>query len=67
MVKEEIEELFGYRYEGKKPQSWCRECRSSSGSEKISKEDAALSWLSSGKDEDYTFGYDEEELEDELK
>ena len=26
--EDEIEELFGYRYGGTKPQSWCRECRS---------------------------------------
>ena len=25
--------------------------------------DAALIWMSNGKDEDYTFGYDEDELE----
>lgn len=65
--REEIEELFGYRYDGKKPQSWCRECRSSGNSEKLSKEDAALIWGSEGQDEDYTFGYDEDELEDELE
>lgn len=29
--------------------------------------EAALIWLSNGKDEDYTFGYDEEELEDALR
>lgn len=28
--------------------------------------DAALIWVSNGKDEDYTFGYSEEELEDAL-
>lgn len=32
----------------------------------ISVYDAALIWMSSGKDEDYTFGYSEEELEDAL-
>ena len=65
--EEEIEELFGYRYNGTKPQSWCRECRSSGGNEKLSKEEAALIWASNGKDEDYTFGYDEEELEEALQ
>ena len=25
----EIEEVFGFRYGGTKPQSWCRSCRSS--------------------------------------
>lgn len=29
---DEIEEIFGYRYGGTKPQSWCRDCRSSSSS-----------------------------------
>ncbi|MDD7764691.1 MAG: hypothetical protein PT934_02855 [Peptoniphilaceae bacterium] len=29
--------------------------------------DAALIWESNGKDEDYTFGYSEDELEDALK
>ena len=28
--------------------------------------DAALIWMSNGKDEDYMFGYSEEELEDAL-
>lgn len=29
--------------------------------------DAALIWMSNGKDEDYMFGYTEEELEEALK
>lgn len=29
--------------------------------------DAALIWMSNGKDADYTFGYTEEELEDALR
>lgn len=29
--------------------------------------DAALIWASNGKDEDYTFGYSEDELEDALR
>lgn len=65
--RDEIEEVFGYRYGGTKPQSWCRACRSSRNSgEYISVYDAALIWASNGKDEDYTFGYSEEELEDAL-
>jgi len=32
----------------------------------ISVYDAALIWASNGKDEDYTFGYSEEELENAL-
>lgn len=73
--KDKIEELFGYRYDGTMPQSWCRECRSSGGGyeddssseENLSVYDAAMIWLSNGKDEDYMFGYTEEELEDALK
>lgn len=74
---DEIEELFGYRYFGTKPQSWCRECRSNGKnnynddydddeSEKLSVGEAAQIWASNGKDEDYMFGYTEEELEDAL-
>lgn len=32
----------------------------------LSVDDAAMIWLSHGKDEDYMFGYTEEELEDAL-
>ncbi|MCH4210686.1 MAG: hypothetical protein LKF75_03260 [Bacilli bacterium] len=75
----EIEEEFGYRYDGTIPQSWCRECRAAAGrsdddddesfdsGETLSVEDAAQIWLSNGKDEDYMFGYTEEELENALK
>lgn len=31
--------------------------------ESLSASDAALIWMSNGKDEDYMFGYDEDELE----
>ena len=34
--------------------------------ETLSVDEAALIWASNGKDEDYTFGYTEEELEDAL-
>ena len=34
--------------------------------ETLSVYDAALIWVSHGKDEDYTFGYTEEDLEDAL-
>lgn len=34
--------------------------------ERLSVYDAALIWASNGKDEDYTFGYSEDELEDAL-
>ena len=33
----------------------------------LSADDAALIWFSNGMDEDYTFGYSEEELSDTLK
>ena len=36
-------------------------------SESLSVYDAALIWASNGKDEDYTFGYSEDELEDALR
>ena len=36
------------------------------GEERLSVYDAALIWASNGKDEDYTFGYSEDELEDAL-
>ena len=35
--------------------------------ESLNAYDAALIWMSNGKDEDYTFGYSEEELEDALR
>ena len=78
--RQEIEELFGYRYGGTTPQSWCKECRAARGlddyddyddddcyGERIDVYDAANIWLSSGKDEDQMFGYTEEELENALK
>lgn len=30
--RREIEEVFGFRYGGTKPQSWCKSCRSSANS-----------------------------------
>ena len=36
-------------------------------SEALSAYDAALIWQSHGRDEDYTFGYSEDELEDALR
>lgn len=73
--EDEIEELFGYRYDGTVPQSWCRHCRSTRGifdyssseEESLSVYDAAMIWLSHGKDEDYMFGYTEEELQEALE
>ena len=35
--------------------------------ERLDAYNAALIWLSNGQDEDYTFGYSEEELEDALR
>lgn len=43
---------------------YCKWCAASEDSEEgISVYDAADIWASHGKDEDYTFGYSEEELE----
>lgn len=67
--EEEIEEIFGFRYGHTKPQSWCKSCRSNQGTsrESLSVYDAADIWLSNGMDEDYTFGYTEEELRHALR
>lgn len=48
---------------------FCDYCDGGAGddSESLNVYDAALIWLSNGKDEDYTFGYSEEELEDALR
>lgn len=48
---------------------FCPNCSDDEGDdgESISCHDAALIWASSGMDEDYTFGYSENELEDELQ
>lgn len=54
---------------------WCNECHAGlddgddydyDDGESLSVYDAALIWASNGKDEDYTFGFSEEELEDAL-
>lgn len=45
---------------------WMDEDDEDEDSESISVYDAALIWASNGKDEDYMFGYTEEELEDAL-
>ena len=54
---------------------WCNNCHAGlnddefdedDSGERLSVEEAALIWASHGKDEDYTFGYSEEELEDAL-
>lgn len=53
---------------------YCENCRygldddsDDDDSEAISVWDAAEIWASNGKDEDYTFGYSEDELEDALR
>lgn len=53
---------------------WCDNCHAGldddeddDDSEALSVYDAALIWASNGKDEDYTFGYSEEELEEALR
>ena len=65
---DEIEELFGYRYGHTKPQSWCKECRNNArySGESLSVWDAADIWMSNGMDEDYMFGYTEDELRNAL-
>ena len=45
---------------------YCARNDNQSDSESISVYDATQIWLSNGKDEDYTFGYSEEELENAL-
>ena len=60
---DEIEELFGYRYRHTKPQSWCKACKSGgSRGKSLSVWDAAEIWMSNVMDEDYMFGYSENEL-----
>lgn len=51
---------------------WCNNCHAELDNddfddEALSVYDAADIWLSYGKDEDYMFGYTEEELEDALR
>lgn len=66
--EDEIEALFGFRYNGTKPQSWCHNYRSSANrcGEKLDVYDAAEIWMSNGMDEDYTFGFSESELRNAL-
>lgn len=74
--RDEIDRVFGYRYDGTKPQSWCKDCRAGRepwmgddddyDDERLSVWDAALIWMSNGMDEDYMFGYSEEELRNAL-
>lgn len=52
---------------------WCNNCQSGlddddldDDGESLSVYDAALIWASHGRDEDYMFGYSEDELEDAL-
>ena len=65
---DEIEMIFGFRYGGTKPQSWCKSCRNAANynSDRLGVGDAAEIWLSHGMDEDYTFGYTEDELRNGL-
>ncbi|MBE6856265.1 MAG: hypothetical protein E7500_02385 [Ruminococcus sp.] len=46
--------------------AWSPNENSDNIDEDLSVYDAALIWISNGKDEDYMFGYTEEELEDAL-
>ena len=59
---------FGPRHWGKgpKPQYSPADDEENEEEESLSVWDAAEIWASNGKDEDYMFGYTEEELEDAL-
>ena len=60
--------IFGSRHwgNGSKPKSNANDYEEEDNGERISVWDAAEIWASNGKDEDYMFGYSEEELEDAL-
>ena len=57
--------LFGFGK--KKASSQSENTWDDDDNEDLSVYDAALIWMSNGKDEDYTFGYSEEELEEALR
>lgn len=61
----EGKELYDFEHSGY--ESYNEYCSNMSEEESLSVYDAALIWMSHGKDEDYTFGYSESELEDALK
>lgn len=48
-------------------EEYINEPYSSEDDESLSVDDAASIWLSHGKDDDYMFGYSEDELEDALR
>lgn len=73
---DEINAIFGFRFFGTKPQSWCKDCRAGrrfswgdndDDGERLSVSDAADIWMSHGMDEDYTCGYSEAELRRALR
>ena len=62
--------LFGFgkkKVSSQPASSWVDDDYEDDESESLSVYDAALIWISNGKDEDYTFGYDEDELERALR
>ena len=59
--EEELEEFENSGYD-----SYNNYVEDRDSGERISVDEAALIWASHGKDEDYMFGYSEEELEDAL-
>lgn len=61
-VKNDWGEWDGETYEC----DWCSGDYDDDDEESLSVDEAALIWASNGKDEDYMFGYSEEELEDAL-
>ena len=64
--KIEFERITGIPYDEVILQKLCTRCALDDISENINRWDAADIWASNGKDEDYMFGYTEEELEDSL-
>ncbi len=62
-----VKDIFGY-WDGETYQcDYCAGDYPDDDEETLSVYDAALIWMSNGKDEDYTFGYSEDELEDALR
>ena len=56
-----------YDFENSGYESYNEYCSNVKENDGLSAYDAALIWLSHGKDEDYMFGYSEDELEDALQ
>lgn len=59
-------EHIGGVFDGMREEDLDENCDEDDG-ERLNVYDAALIWMSNGKDEDYMFGYSEEELERALR